>query len=60
MIILVLIVFLSLFLLYTIPLVTIAMQYFNLVERKEGVGLRERVEQFGAHLHTPDTHEPIF
>jgi hypothetical protein len=38
------------FLLYPLPLVAIAMQYFNLVEEKEGVGLRERVEQFGHSL----------
>jgi hypothetical protein len=45
------------FLLYPLPLVAIAFQYFNLVEQKEGVGLRERVEQFGESLEISSAHE---
>ena len=45
------------FLLYPLPLVAIAIQYFNLVEEKEGVGLRERVEQFGQSLEISNAHE---
>jgi hypothetical protein len=32
---------------YTIPLMAIAFQYFNLVERKEGTGMRQLVDSLG-------------
>lgn len=34
-------------LLYAIPLIAIAFQYFNLVEMKEGAGLMQEIEQMG-------------
>lgn len=42
----------TMFLLYPIPLIAIAVQYFNLMEQKEGAGLLERVEEFGADLQS--------
>ncbi|MCG8306215.1 MAG: hypothetical protein MI975_02410 [Cytophagales bacterium] len=37
--------FLGSFLTYSIPIVALSFQYFNLVERKESVGLMEEIEQ---------------
>lgn len=39
--------FLSSFLLYALPLIALAFQYFNLVELKESRGLMSRIEQMG-------------
>lgn len=39
--------FLASFLLYAIPLIALAFQYFNLVELKESRGLMNRIEQMG-------------
>jgi hypothetical protein len=36
-------------LLYSIPMLATGFQYFNLLERKEGVGLMARIEQMAEH-----------
>lgn len=38
---------------YLIPIIAIALSYFNLLEQKEGTSLMERIENFGSY-HTPD------
>ncbi|MDX1628482.1 MAG: hypothetical protein R3345_07270, partial [Fulvivirga sp.] len=40
-------------LMYSIPLIAIAFQYFNLVERKEARGLMSKIETFGTD-QSPD------
>ncbi len=49
--------FLVSFLLYALPLVAIAFQYFNLVERKEARGLMSRIENFGEPVNAKRTDE---
>ncbi len=41
------ILFLGSFLMSTLPLLALGFQYFNLVERKEGTGLLEKIDQLG-------------
>jgi hypothetical protein len=50
----------GMFILYPLPLIAIAIQYFSLVEQKEGVGLRERVQEFGAHLQNSAPYEESY
>lgn len=42
-------------LLYTLPLTGIVIQYYNLVERKEAAGLRERINDISFSDDLPDT-----
>jgi hypothetical protein len=44
--------FLTSFILYALPLIALAFQYFNLVERKEAKGLMARIETFGQATDT--------
>jgi len=43
--------------LYCIPLIAIAFQYFNLVERKEARGLMSKIESFGTEEQTDEDEE---
>ncbi|TRX61225.1 hypothetical protein FNH22_03990 [Fulvivirga sp. M361] len=45
------------YLLYCIPLIAIAFQYFNLVERKESRGLMAKIESFGTSSTQHDEEE---
>jgi len=44
-------------LLVAIPLVALAIQYYNLSERSESKGLLARIEEFGQELHVEQSHE---
>jgi len=44
-------------LLVAIPLVALAIQYYNLSERTESKGLLARIEEFGQELHVEQSHE---
>jgi hypothetical protein len=44
------------FFLYSFPALAIGFQYFSLVEKKEGAGLLERIEEFGRASDTTDTY----
>lgn len=48
---------LSSYLLYSIPLIALAFQYFNLVERKESRGLMAKIETFGTAAKEQDEDE---
>ncbi len=43
-------------LLYSVPLIALAFQYFNLLEQKEARGLRGRIETFGEKVATTEDH----
>jgi hypothetical protein len=43
--------YLAAYLAYSLPIITLAFQYFNLVERKDGTGLLERIEEFGTPVN---------
>ncbi|HOX82096.1 MAG TPA: hypothetical protein PLJ60_06775 [Chryseolinea sp.] len=43
-------------LLYAIPLIALAFQYFNLIELKEARGLRSRIETFGEKTESTEDH----
>jgi len=43
-------------LLYAVPLVALAFQYFNLIELKEARGLRSRIETFGEKRGSTEDH----
>lgn len=49
--------FISSYILYCIPLIAIAFQYFNLVERKEARGLMSKIETFGTEHSDSDDEE---
>jgi hypothetical protein len=49
--------FLASFILYALPLVAIAFQYFNLVELKEAKGLMSKIETLGQQTDTPPKDE---
>jgi hypothetical protein len=44
---------------YAIPLLAVMFQYFNLVERKEGTGLRQLVDSLGQKT-TPEAHNSFY
>ncbi len=43
-------------LLYAVPLVALAFQYFNLLEQKEARGLRSKIETFGEKIESAEEH----
>lgn len=45
------------FLLYALPLLGVAFQYFNLVELKDATGLMSKINQIGESPGAPTTHE---
>lgn len=49
--------FVSSYILYCIPLIALAFQYFNLVERKEARGLMSKIDAFGTEQPKEDDEE---
>ncbi|MTI20152.1 hypothetical protein E1176_03895 [Fulvivirga sp. RKSG066] len=49
--------FISSYILYCIPLIAIAFQYFNLVEMKEARGLMSKIDSFGSEQIKPEDEE---
>jgi hypothetical protein len=43
-------------LLYAVPLIALAFQYFNLLEQKEARGLRSKIETFGEKIEPAEDH----
>ena len=40
-----------------VPIIGIAFQYFNLVERKESTGLMQKIDSFGTQTSTVEREE---